>query len=273
MLRKQITTLFLFSLCHAVVWTQATADSLLFLDKIAACSAETSLSGRALSAAHTMLGKPYVHGCLDRNSNEQLVVNLSELDCWTQVEYSVAIALTKDGQYGTFKKTLQQLRYWGGEISNYASRMHYFTGWVLQAEKMGVLQDLTQTLGGVAYNKKFNYISQRPGKYPAIKDDKILKGIQAAERRINAHKWYYIPKYKIKTVEKNLQPGDIIMLTSVKNGLDVAHQGFAVRGNDGRIHLLHASSLKKKVIITREPLPDYVAKQRGQSGIMVMRLK
>jgi hypothetical protein len=72
-------------------------------------------------------------------------------------------------------------------------------------------------------------------------------------------------------MEQFIQEGDIICLTSVKSDLDIAHQGFAIKRN-GRVYLLHASSLAGKVIIARQPLAQYVDSQRGQSGIMVIRL-
>ncbi|MFM8484753.1 MAG: N-acetylmuramoyl-L-alanine amidase-like domain-containing protein, partial [Bacteroidota bacterium] len=87
----------------------------------------------------------------------------------------------------------------------------------------------------------------------------------------NSHHWYYIPQHEIIKMEHLIQDGDIICLTSVKQDLDVAHQGFAVKKGN-RVHLLHASSLAKKVIISGQPLAEYVLAQPGQSGIMVARL-
>jgi hypothetical protein len=251
---------------------QSTQDSLLFLEKQKSALSETSLTAKTLAVARTFLGTPYVSGCLDRNATECLTVNLSELDCWTFMENSLAIALAEPGDYQSYKLRLQELRYWGGTVGGYASRIHYFTGWLLQNEKRGLLEDLTKTLDGVPYRNQVGYISARPAKYPKIKDPETLQSIRAAERRINAHTWFYIPQNQLEQKEHLIQEGDIISLTAWKSDLDIAHQGFAVKIN-GRVHLMHASSLGKKVLVSKQPLPTYVRSQPGQTGIMVARLK
>lgn len=246
-------------------------DSFLFVEKQQNAARHTYRSVRALAIARSFIGTPYVTGTLDLNASEQLVVNLRQLDCWTLVENSVAIAMTLEGDFTTYLSYLQQLRYWGGTVDGYGSRIHYFTGWLLQAEKNGILYDRTRELGGIPYQKKVGYISARREKYPKIKDANILRDIKAAEKRINAHQWYYIPKSKVAGIEHLIQEGDLVILTSSRRDLDVAHQGFAVRQN-GRIHLLNASSLSKRVVISRQNLTQYLASQKGQSGIMVARL-
>ncbi|MBV6440790.1 MAG: DUF1460 domain-containing protein [Haliscomenobacteraceae bacterium CHB4] len=246
-------------------------DSFLFSEKQKTVTPETDLGGKTLAIARSFLGTSYVAGTLDMNAEEQLVVNLRQLDCWTLVENSLAIALANEGDFQGYLSNLQQLRYWGGTVDGYGSRIHYFSGWLLQAEKSGFLRDLTREMGGIPYRKKIGYISARPDKYPKMRDAATLRDIQASERRINAHAWYFIPKAKVAAMEHLIEDGDLIMLTSSRRDLDIAHQGFAVRQN-GRIHLLNASSLAKKVVISRQTLTQYLAAQKGQSGIMVARL-
>ena len=257
---------------HSSFPISAASDSLLFLEKQKYALEQTSIPAKTLAVARSFVGTPYVNGCLDRTSEECLTVNLCELDCWTFVENSLAIALAEPGDYQSYKTHLQELRYWGGNVNGYGSRIHYFTGWLLQSEKRGILQDLTQTMGGIPYQKKIGYMSARPAKYPKIKDKENLRNLRTAERRINAHQWYYIPKKRVAAMEYLIQEGDIVSLTAWKPELDIAHQGFAVKIN-GRIHLMHASSLGRKVIISKQPLPEYLATQVGQTGIMVARLR
>jgi hypothetical protein len=227
---------------------------------------------QCLHLAESFLGTPYKTGALDIHTEEQLTINFRVLDCWTLVEKCLALSMAgPDATYDQYKKQLQQLRYWGGEINGYASRHHYFTGWILQAEKLNILNDVTRDFNGIPYRKKFSFITDNPAKYPKLRDDATAKAILAAEGRINRHPWFFIPKNKVASKEGLIKEGDIIVLCSSRRNLDVAHQGFAVLKN-GRVHLLHASSLKKRVIVSAEPLPQYMAKQRGQSGIMVIRL-
>lgn len=253
------------------VYMQAN-DSLVFLQKQKYALEQSGLPAKTLAVARTFLGEPYVHGCLECTQQETLIVNLEQLDCWTFVENSLAIAQATPGDFQSYKTHLRELRYWGGRIAGYGSRIHYFSGWLLQNEKRGLLKDLTESMGGIPYRKNIGYISARPGKYPKIKDPKNLQDLRTAERRINAHSWFYIPKDRVAKIEHLIQEGDIISLTAWKPELDIAHQGFAVK-IDGRIYLMHASSLAKKVIISKQPLPEYLSTQIGQTGIMVARLR
>lgn len=252
---------------------QTAEDSLIFIEKQKIASKEEALAAKTLAVAESFLKTPYVTGTLDVNRTEQLVVNLRQLDCWTFVENSFALALAnrERGDFDTYRHHLLQLRYWGGSISGYGSRIHYFTGWVLQAEKLGYLRDLTRALGGIPLKKEFNYITAHPDKYPRLKQPENFRALLQAERRISAHPWYFIPKAGIKKMEHQIREGDILLLCSSKKGLDISHEGFAVRRN-GRIHLMHASSLQKRVLVSGKPLAEYMAGQKGQSGIMVMRI-
>lgn len=261
------------SLAHA---QQADGDpsALVFAEKKHLLDASANPAARCLAVARSFVGTPYVHGCLDRhNGTEQLVINLRELDCWTFVEYCTAFALNGRGDYAGFKEKVQELRYWGGQINGYGSRIHYFSGWILQAEKTGHLSDLTASLGGQKLKKTTAYLSKNPKKYPKLRDAQQLQYVIGSEKRINAHAWHYIPKSKIRQVESRIQDGDLILLTSSKPFLDIAHEGFAIRMGDGRVHLLHASSTGGKVLISPRPLAEYCARAKSQSGIMVARLR
>ncbi|MCB0542293.1 MAG: DUF1460 domain-containing protein [Saprospiraceae bacterium] len=246
-------------------------DSVLFREKREIANRESTLPDKTLAIARSFLGTPYVTGTLEQSGTERVVVNLRQLDCWTLVECSLALARSSDEDLSGYMTQLRDLRYWGGTVNGYGSRIHYFTGWLLQAEKNGILSDLTRSLGGIPYRKQIHYITARPEKYPKIKNPETLRALKAAEKRINAHQWYFIPQQRIRAVEDQLRDGDIVLLCSAKRDLDISHQGFAVRQN-GRVHLLHASSLSKKVIISKQPLSQYVQSQRGQTGIMVARL-
>lgn len=250
-------------------------DLSIFEQKLEVTATEQRLPAQTLAVALSFLGTPYVHGTLEQTAEEQLTVNLRQLDCWTFMENSLAVALAARAEqpsFDTFQHFVQQLRYWGGSVKGYASRIHYFSGWLLQAEKLGYLEDISRELGGVIYRKKIGYMTARPAKYPPLRDARTWQALKAAEDRLNSHTWFYIPQNRIAKIEHLLQEGDIIALTSGKRDLDIAHQGFAVKKN-GRTHLLHASSLSKRVVLSGQPLTQYVLSQKGQTGIMVARLK
>lgn len=252
------------------------ADDSIFVVKIKALQSIQDLGQATLHTARSWVGNIYVHGTLDRWDTERLVVNLRQLDCWTFVEASLAMALAAQDSAPSMERYayfLQRLRYRNGIIDGYGSRIHYFSDWVLNADSLGYVEDITQRLGGLPNRKKISYMTDMVWDYPKLDDQAEKQKVQAAQDRINAHEWYFIPKAKVAEMEDKIHDGDIIMLTSSRSNLDVEHQGFAVRGADGHIHLMHASSTGKKVILSSRTLIVYLGRLPAMSGIMVARIK
>ena len=69
-----------------------------------------------------------------------------------------------------------------------------------------------------------------------------------------------------------IQDGDILALVTSRDGLDVSHQGIAVWGSDGRLHLLNASSISHRVVLDSVPLYRYLQKHPSSVGIRVIRV-
>lgn len=255
-------------------WSSLPADSLIFVEKIQAITGNT-LSERILQVAQTFLGTPYIPHTLEKNEKEQVVINLRGLDCWTFVESCTAFAFTATDSVRSYEQYIdhiRQLRYRNGIVDGYGSRLHYFSEWVLNGIEKGYFYDITQELGGVKLTKKIQFITQNPKLYPKTRDSLALSKILLAQDRINAQEWFYIPKYKVKNIEDKIQPGDMIVITSNVKGLDVEHQGFAIRGKDGLLRLFHASSTSQKVTISKRSLSEYLGKVPAMSGIMVLRM-
>ncbi|GAB3558625.1 N-acetylmuramoyl-L-alanine amidase-like domain-containing protein [Spirosoma fluminis] len=247
----------------------------------------------AVSIGKQFLGKPYVPHTLDINPTEQLVVNVREFDCTTFLETVLALTLAyHDGtdkpaalptrprsaspvQFEPpFRKYLTQLRYRAGRIDGYASRLHYFSEWLYDNERKGLLTDVTRELpGSISVAKPVSYMTTATYRYPHLRDPAIFKQVALTEAAISQQAFAFIPKKNIQQAEAQLREGDIIMLTAARPGLDMKHVGIAVRQPNGRIHLLHASSDQGEVVITAYPLSDYVLWNKRLSGIRVARLK
>ena len=114
-------------------------------------------------------------------------------------------------------------------------------------------------------------MSQNPKFYPQLSESENLEAIQITENQIQKRNYFYIPKAEISRLEENIKSGDIIAITTSMPNLDIVHTGFALKQN-GRIHLLHASSKNMKVEISEKPLSEYLAGNKSQSGIIVSRL-
>jgi hypothetical protein len=220
------------------------------------------------------LGTPYVAKTLEVGETESLVINLQGLDCTTYVENVLAfgIMLRKgEKDLNTFAKTLESIRYKDGKLKGYPSRLHYFSEWIANNKSKGLIKDITADLGGNAMTKDINFMSTHRELYPFLSDEDNYLQIKASERYLNDVPIYVLAKDKIEAKEHLIQSGDIIALATSIDGLDVTHTGFAIRKENGRIHLLHASSSNEEVEISDLPLADYLNGIRHNTGIMIAR--
>jgi hypothetical protein len=217
---------------------------------------------------------PYVAHTLEKEEKEQLVVNLRELDCTTLAENCLAIAKTiQSGQhtFEQFTEELKNVRYRSGKIDGYPSRLHYTTDWIFDNQQKRLVKNLSKEIGATPYPKEINFMSTHPNSYRQLKDSSHLVEIIAQkEKDINSRQHFYIPEEKLAEVENQLMDGDIVGITTGIEGLDIFHMGILVR-KAGRIHLLHASSLAEKVVLSDETLEEYLMNSKSATGIMVAR--
>lgn len=231
--------------------------------------------GKTLVAiGKTFLGTPYVAKTLEVGETETLVVNLQGLDCTTYVENVLAFALmlrAGTSNFDAFTSNLEEIRYKDGQLDGYASRLHYFSEWIANNEKKGLLKDITNDIGGSEITKKIDFMSTHRDLYPFLKSDANYDKIKASENYLNDQPICILAQDEIAKSEHLIQTGDLIALTTSINGLDITHTGIATREKDGRIHLLHASTGSKKVEVSELPLVDYLKKIKKNTGIMVAR--
>jgi hypothetical protein len=227
-----------------------------------------------LEIGKSFLGTAYVEKTLELPGEEKLVINLLGLDCTTYLESVVALAQTireKEFSFEGFEEKLEHLRYLNGQNTGYPSRLHYFSDWIYENQQKGLLKDITQEIGGESYPNQPSFMSENPRFYPQLVDLALVERLKEREVIIKTRPYFFIPKEKIQQLESKLETGDLIAITTPLKNLDIVHVGFAVRQN-GRIHLMHASSVSKKVEISTLPLSDYLLGNKSQSGIMVSRL-
>lgn len=270
-MKKGFFTIIILIITNAVF--AQSADEMIFMQKMKLPKSE-SKAQTALIIAKSFIGQPYKGGTLEGNTKEQLVCNLRDFDCSTFVESVTAMTLTKYNEkpsYEKFNAQLKNLRYRKGEINGYASRLHYFREWMIQSEENNIGQDITNIIGGSIQKKEINFMTSHRELYPKLKEEEAFSSITKSQKKLNTYDFYYIPKAKVSKIESQIHEGDIIAITSNIDGLDYNHEGFAVLQN-GRLHLLHASFDLKKVIISQEPLADYLNRIKKHSGISVFRL-
>lgn len=250
-------------------------DKLLYKEKITSLKALRAVSfGDSLTwIGKSFLDTPYKEKTLEIGAEETLVVNLRGLDCTTFVENVLAfgqVIRKKDTSLNAFTNQLETIRYRNGKLEGYPSRLHYFTEWIADNAKKGLVEDITAALNGIVLEKSIDFMGTHRSSYPFLKDDANFAGILAMETALAEETRCYLPKEEVENQEDQLRSGDIIALATSIEGLDVTHTGFAIRQNNGRIHLLHAST-SGAVVISKEPLAVYLKNIKHNIGIIVAR--
>lgn len=279
----------LFNVTEASALTYQQSDSLAVVRLLAKGKLQPAGENLTLFYANELLEKPYVGKTLEVNPKEELAVNLRELDCTTLVENVLALVLTTrqhSTRFNDFCRNLERVRYRDGKLNGYASRNHYFSEWILSNERQGFITEIRGKEGDSRGNyypfidaQRLNcvYMSSHPDRYPMLKGDvEALQLIKENERRVNGRTVHYIPRRLLGKSRKELamvHDGDILAIVTKKEGLDVSHLGFAIWGTDGKLHLLNASQIHKKVILEPMTLEEYMKKHPSQLGVRVIRIK
>lgn len=224
----------------------------------------------------SFLGVDYEAGSLEIPGDEQLVVHLTGLDCYTFLENTLVLSrCIKEGRTGfdDYLKELKNIRYRGGRLTDYTSRLHYFTDWIYDCSKRGIVTNITKEIGGVSYYKIINFMSTHPASYRQLKENpEFVETIKIFEQEISKRRNYYIPEEKLEETEGRIKSGDLIAITTSIEGLDVSHVGIAVKKEDGRIYLLHAPSPGKKVQVSEMTLEQMLKANKKQTGVIVVRV-
>lgn len=232
--------------------------------------------------ARQLMNLPYVGQTLEINGKEEhLAINLHSLDCTTLVENVCALALTTSHgskSWKDFLRWLRMLRYDDGKIDGYSSRNHYFSQWIQSGTRQGLVREIEADRSiTVPMKLSLTYMSSHPDSYPLLKVDMEERRLIAEmEKRVSGATIRYIPKERVGDSRQKLScihDGDILALTTNKEGLDISHVGLAVWGTDGKLHLLNASSIHKKVVLEPMTLYEYMQKHPSQTGIRVIRLQ
>jgi hypothetical protein len=243
---------------------------------------ETPPGRGAIRVGELAIGTPYVPYTLEAYLksgrsplHEPLTLSLTRFDCVTLVESCIGVARLA-GNAGApiweqFGREIERMRYRGGERHGYTSRLHYFSEWITDGERRGLVKDLGAELGGAEDARPLRFMTEHRAKYPALADDGVFREIETIERRLDHHPRRVIPTKRIPQVVNRIESGDVLAFATEIPGLDVTHAAFAHRSGDGILRVLHAPLSGGVVEVTRRTLPEYVAAIRRSTGILVAR--
>ncbi|MYJ18692.1 MAG: DUF1460 domain-containing protein [Gemmatimonadetes bacterium] len=228
-----------------------------------------------------LVGTRYEPHTLELAGPERLVVNLESLDCVTFVEnvlvmarlaWTAEAALVEDPHRfeAAYRRELTAIRYRDGVLDGYPSRLHYFSEWIGNNEAKGLVDGISQALGGVVDESPLHFMSTHPDAYRHLADPGVLAAIAGTEAGLASVPRHYLPEDGIEDAARGIREGDIIAATSTVPGLDIAHTGIAV-WRDGALRLMHAPLVGSHVQISDETLAERIGRIEGQDGIMVAR--
>lgn len=308
MTRTRIITLFLIlstlgSYAEGISYTRTDSIKVVSLIKK---SLTDKPANPMLFFGHKLLNVPYVAHTLEVNSKEQLVVNLRQLDCTTFVESVLALSLTHrdmqkqqtangkhaqktttDGQnkktstdiWKAFCTNLSTIRYANGKPEGYPSRNHYFLWWAERNKQKGIVSlPIDDLATKPSFLKKqtiaIDWMTTHSDSYKMLKgNSKDIAAISKKEKESEGKQMYYLPSDKCGLSKKQLSfihDGDILAIATKKKGLDTTHIGIAEWGKDGKLHLLNASQIHKKVVLEPMTLQTYMKKRPNNIGIWVL---
>ena len=238
--------------------------------------AERLIGERTGAIGMALRHTPYVDGTLELYEDREICsINLRGLDCVTFFESALAFARMLGRGGRTPEALLAEVtftRYRRGQLTDYASRLHYMSDWFVDNEDKRVVRLITRELPGAArFTKRVSFMSAHPEAYRQLKaNPALVRKIARVEADINAREMHYLPKEKIAAARPLLMTGDIVGITTTIDGLDCAHAGLCYREGDGALRLLHASTTRKAVTLD-EDLATYLAGVSTHTGIMVAR--
>lgn len=226
--------------------------------------------------ARQLLGTPYVAHTLE-GDEEMLTINIHELDCLTFIETLYALTrATLEHRYSwrDFAANIENVRYRGGKMGDYSSRIHYMSEWIIDNNMRGNLKEITPDLPHADYLvKNIDYMTKHPDQYRQLKNDSVM--VEKIRRyELRNHRYPYLKRSWLndKGVKAALRSGDFVSLVTKMDGLDVSHNGIIIVDEKGDPYLLDASMSGGKVMLEDKPLFKYLERSKSNIGIRVYRM-
>jgi hypothetical protein len=244
--------------------------------------ASLPIGERTATVGQALVGTRYKSFTLEiDNYIESASVNFNGMDCWTFFETALGFArmLNDPPTEWSPERLLHYIeldRYRDGECTGeYLSRLHYLEDWLADNDRRGLVDDMTVALGGISVPHSAREMSVGWRHYRYLAANRGLLGpLARMEARVSARPLYLIPKRRVAEIEPKLQSGDIIgIISRERSGLySTSHVGLALRGSDGVLHFMHASSPQNygRVVIDSE-LSKYLYRYGTDAGILVAR--
>jgi hypothetical protein len=201
---------------------------------------------RVARFARTLIGRPYLSHPLigGPDAEETLVTGVSAFDCVTFVE--TVLALARTGSPSEFRDELVRIRYRAGRIA-WTERLHYFSDWLLENEKRGVLSIDTRGPGSERIEARLA----------------VLEGLPPRTTVFDV-----VPTQSLERAMPRIANGAVVAFASEREGLDYFHVGLLFIDEPGELALIHAG--KSNGAVAKEPLAAFL-RRNTMRGISFAR--
>ena len=240
--------------------------------------------GRAVARVGELaVGTPYQASTLEAylraggeaTGIEPLTISLTRFDCVTLVESCLALSRvarnSRGATWAEFGREVERIRYRDGRRQAYTSRLHYFSEWIADGQRRGLLRDLGESLGGADDARPLRFMTEHRASYVALADDGVYRSIAKMERELDGRARKVIATDRIADVSSGINTGDVLAFATSIPGLDVTHAALAYRDSEGVLRVLHAPLSGGAVEVSKRTLPEYVAAIKRSTGILVAR--
>lgn len=191
-------------------------------------------------------------------------VNFDGLDCWTFFETVLGIANMMESKSRTFSPDhllhqIEHTRYRKGQCKGqYLDRLHYLVDWFQDNHDRKNILEITDRFPTVSAQNQCNEMTQLWKHYRYLKHSpKLRQGMKAHEERLTKSSVRLIPKHQVKSMEHNLQAGDIVGIVRHGDGSYCSHVGIIVVDQKGVRRFMHASTTYQKVVVDSS-ISDYL---------------
>lgn len=227
-------------------------------DLIKAAAQEDIYGNRIVAAAKEMLGLP-LGKASDNDSIGTVVVRLDSVNQRDFINYAIAAAKASyavNPGIKDFEKALIDLSRKKGVDEGFTSQFLYGADWIVDNVYRGNLKEMTEYVDGGSFRTKtLDYVSRHKDEFPAMADSLVREKIKVNEMGFRSHRIPHLKKQTIgnKSIKELLKEGDIIMMLSPNDDLDLYNVGF-VSFKDSEPYFIHISPQTGIVVIDEYPI-------------------
>lgn len=221
-----------------------------------------SPSDLAGKIAERLIGTPYAPVTKD-DSVSRNEVRMDAMDDMAFLNAVTALSrrATSPGllRFYDYAASLRDVTFRHGEDKGFPTRMVYAADWVGDNKARGNVKEFTEDYSNLFKTKSLDNVTRHRDEYAALRDSATYEAWRMVEFGFRTHKIPHMRRESTewKDVSANIKDGDIIMLLTSANDIDVYETGILRHRDDG-FHLIHVDEKEGRIVEEQEPIGRYI---------------